>query len=111
MIFLRLLPVFLSFLLAAAHFYRADSIAIAVLCLSAPALLVFRRPVAVRIVQVLLMFAAAEWLRTLFVLVQLRQQMELPWTRLALILGAVIFLTAVSALLFRLPALQKRYKM
>jgi hypothetical protein len=109
MIFLRLLPVFLSFLLAAAHFYRADGLTIAFLCLSAPALLLFKRKLCIRIVQALLMLCAAEWIRTLFVLVQLRQQMELPWERLALILGAVALFTAVSTLLFRLPSLRNRY--
>ncbi len=110
MIYFRLLPVFLSFLLVAAHFYRADLLAVAVLFLSAPVLLFFRRPFSARIIQALLILSAAEWSRTLFVLVQMRQHLELPWGRLALILATVILFTASCALLFRFSALRNHYK-
>lgn len=106
---LRLSPVILSFLLIAAHFQRAGHAFMALACLLAPGLLYVTRPWSVRILQTLLLLAAAEWLRTLLFLVQLREEHGLPWTRLAVILALVAILTGGSALLFQLRAVRRRY--
>ncbi len=107
--FLRLLPVFLSFMLIAAHFYRSGPSIVAVFCILAPVVLCFSRPWSVRVIQFLLVLATIEWVRTLLHLVQLRQEDGLPWVRLAVIIGGVALFTACSALLLQLKSIQRRY--
>ena len=107
--FIRLLPVFFSFLLISAHFQRAGLSLIAVICLLAPGLLYFTRPWSLRILQILLLLSALEWVRTLIKLVQWRQEMGVEWTRLALILGCVALFTAGSTLVFRHREIKKKY--
>ena len=107
--FVRLLPVFFSFLLIAAHFHRAGSSILALTCLLAPCLLYFTRPWSVRLVQALLFLSAIEWIRTLVYLVQLRQDAGQPWMRLAIIIGSVALFTAASTLVFRHGSIRKKY--
>jgi hypothetical protein len=96
---LRLLPALLSCLALGAHLLRAGrpgpGLAVALL----PLLLLARRRWAVRTLQLALLAGAVEWLRTLVLLAGLRRAEQLPWTRMAVILGAVAALAAVSALL------------
>ena len=68
----------------------------AMLCLLTPALLLFNRTWAIRIVQTMLVLFAVEWLRTLFHHVQVRMEYEMPWMRLAVILGVVVLFTLAS---------------
>jgi hypothetical protein len=106
---LRLLPVVLSFLLLGAHFYRAGLEIAAVLCLALPFLLFLRRTWVPRLLQVLLLLGALEWLRSLYVLAAMRIAFEQPWTRLAFILVAVALFTGLSGLVFRNRKLRARY--
>ncbi len=77
--------------------------------LLAPGLLYFTRPFSIHTVRVLLFLAAIEWIRTLVSLVQIRQDMGLPWTRLAIIIGSVALFTAASTLVFRHKSIRKKY--
>jgi hypothetical protein len=105
----RLLPVMLSFLLLAAHFYRAGQLLPAGLCLAAPALLFLRRAWVPRLFQALLVLGALEWLRALYVFASMRIAFEQPWTRLAMILATVALFTALSGLVFRSRHLRRLY--
>ena len=78
----RAIPTILSAVLLAAHFLRDGQIFVVVLCL---------------LLQGLLVIGALEWLRTLWTMVQVRQAMDEPWTRLALILGVVAAFTLATA--------------
>ena len=62
-----------------------------------------------RLFQVLLVLGALEWLRTLYLLAAMRIAWDQPWTRLAVILGTVALLTALSGLVFRSRKLKLRY--
>lgn len=106
----RLLPVVLSFLLLSAHFYRAGRWPLIALCLAAPLFLLLRKSWVPRLFQALLVLGALEWLRTLYVFASMRIAFAQPWTRLAIILGAVALLTAVSGLVFRAAALRRFYR-
>lgn len=106
---LRLSPVVLSFLLLAAHFYRAGLPLLTVACLGLPLLLPVRRPWVPRTFQVLLLLGALEWLRTLYVFAAMRIAFDQPWGRLAIILGAVALFTALSGLVFQGARLRARY--
>lgn len=105
---LRLLPIIISFLLLAAHFYRSGSLLPVALCLALPLVLLFRQTWAARLVQAALLLGALEWLHTLYAIAQLRIQLGQPWGRLAIILGLVALFTALSALALRGMGLRSR---
>ena len=106
---LKLLPVILSILLLAAHFYRAGIPALSGLCIGVLFLLFFRKRWVPRLFQWLLILASLEWLRALYFFAAMRIAWDQPWTRLAIILGAVALFTAVSGLVFRNTRLRSYY--
>jgi hypothetical protein len=105
----RLLPVILSFLLLAAHFYRAGYPVLTGACIAALFLLFFRKPWVPLLFQGLLILASLEWLRSLYYFAAMRIAWDQPWTRLALILGAVALFTALSGLVFKGARLRTFY--
>ena len=105
-----LTPVFLSLLLLGAHLFRAGQPLLVVLALITPLVLLVRRSWAARVVQVVLVAGAAEWIRTAVVLAMTRQSLGLPWTRLVVILGSVTLVTACSGLVFESTAMRERYR-
>jgi hypothetical protein len=107
--FVHLLPVVLATWLLGAHFFRAGATVLAVCCALAPALLLVKRSWVARGAEAFLALAALEWFRAMAFFVAERRHQGLPFTRLALILGAVAVLTLASALVFRGAALRKRY--
>lgn len=106
----RLIPVFLSFLLLGAHFYRAGLVPLTVLSVAILLLLFIRKSWIPRLFQVLLAAGALEWLRTLYVFAAMRIAWDQPWTRLAIILGTVALLTAFSGLVFKNKKLRSYYQ-
>jgi len=103
---LRLLPVLISFLLVAAHFFRSGQVIFVTLVLCMPLLLLVRQSWVPRVIQVVLLLAAIEWLRTLIDIAQLRMHIGEPWMRMAVILGAVALFTAASGLVLRSASLR-----
>lgn len=108
---LRLVPVILSVLVLGAHFLRALDLILFAACLALPVLLVVRRPWVPRLFQVVLVLGALEWVRTLVAVARFREAHGAPFTRMALILGGVAAVTALSALVFRSEGLRERYGM
>lgn len=106
---LRLLPVLLSLLMLAAHFYRAGQLLLAIIMLMLPLLLFVRKSWVPQLIQLVLLVGALEWLRTLWVIADVRIQFEMPWMRMAMILGGVALFTGLSALVFRSRSLKERY--
>lgn len=104
--FLRLLPVLISLLLVAAHFFRAGQTAIVAVLLCMPLLLLVRKTWVPWVFQVVLVLAAVEWLLTLIDIARLRMQTGDSWLRMAVILGVVALFTALSGLVFRSKALR-----
>ena len=101
--FVRAIPVVLSALVLAAHFFRAHQLVLVALSLALPFLLLVRERWSARVVQAGLVLGAIEWIRTLAYFAGQRMDMGRPWGRLAVILGAVAALTALSALAVRVP--------
>jgi len=93
----RFIPLALSSLLIAAHFLRSGELFVAILCLAAPLLLLLRKPAITIAVQVMLVSAAAEWLRTAFAIAQERAAGGAPVARMFAILGSVALFTLLSA--------------
>ncbi len=105
-VFLRLIPVFLSAVLMAAHFSRAGTTVLMLLSLALPLVLLVRQPWAAHLVQLALLIAGLEWLRTLWQIAGRRMEAGQPWIRMAVILGVVTLITWGSALVFRSPAMK-----
>ena len=108
---LRLIAPALSLAVLAAHFYRAGTWWLAMACVVLMVLLAVPRAWVARVVQTCLLAGAAEWVWTVFTLAQQRVAQGQPWTRLAVILGAVALLTAASALVFRNARLKAHYRL
>ena len=99
----------LSLLVLGAHFLRYGNDIGVALSLAPIALLFVRKPWAARVVQIILVLGAIEWATTLVGLVQMRMAQGLPATRLAIILGTVIVVTAAAALLFETQTMKRIY--
>ncbi len=108
---LKLSPVFISFLLIGAHFLRTGLYFIVVLIIALPFILFIKKIWAARIIQLLLIIASLEWIRTIIVSVEERQAYGEQWTRLAIILIAVAIFTACSSFVFLFKSLKIRYKL
>ena len=109
--FVRLLPVFLCAVLLGAHFFRQGALELAAIPVALPFVLLVRRPWAARLVQIALVLAALEWVRTLWALIQIRQAHGAPWARMGVILGVVALINLASTLVFRSKALKRRYSL
>ena len=108
--FVRLLPVIFSLLILAAHFYRAGNLILVVLVAASPVLLLIRSIWIGRLIQLELLLGGIEWIRTILRLVDIRQAHNLPWERLAIILGSVAAFTILSGLVFNGKTLKTRYE-
>lgn len=106
----RLIPVILSFLLLGAHFYRAGLVPLTVLSVAILLLLFMKKSWVPRLFQLLLLAGALEWLRSLYFLAAMRIAWDQPWARLAIILGTVALLTALSGLVFKNKKLRSYYQ-
>lgn len=95
---LAAIPLVLSSLVMAAHFYRGGALALVVFVLIAPLLVVTRERSLIRVVQFLLVIGAAEWIRTASVIAGHRAVVGAPVTRMLVILGVVALVTLLSAL-------------
>ena len=100
----------LSLLILGAHFLRYGNEVGVALSVAPIALLFVRRPWAARVVQVVLALGAIEWATTLVGLVQMRLAQGQPATRMAIILGVVVVVTAAAALLFETQTMKRIYR-
>ncbi len=101
----------LSFLVLAAHFFRAGNLVLFAVALAFLALLVVPRAWAARTLQAGLALGAVEWVRTLAAFAGQRRAAGLPYTRLALILGGVALATAACLLVFRSERVRRFFRL
>ena len=104
-------PVVLSLVILGAHFMRYGNSIGVVGALLLIALLIVRRPWVARLMQVVLILGALEWVRTLYELVQVRAAYGQPFGRMMVILGIVAIVTFCSALLFQSSELKRIYRL
>lgn len=107
--FALLIPLWLSCLVLAAHFFRNEQLVLMFVALAAPLLLLVRRRWATILLQLLLVIGALEWVRTMLQIAAMRREMGEPWQRMAIILGSVAAFTLLSALLLFIPPLWRHY--
>jgi len=104
-------PVVLSLVILGAHFMRyGDSVGV-IGSIALIALLIVRRPWVARLMQIVLILGALEWVRTLYELVQVRAAHGQPFIRMVVILGIIAAVTFCSALLFQSPAMKRIYRL
>ena len=109
MTFALLLPAAISLIVLAAHFLRGGHLALVAAALAAIVLLAVRRPWAARVIQLALGLGAAEWIRTLLVIMADRQAEGRPYVRLGAILGSVALVSLLGAAAFATRHLKVRF--
>jgi len=109
--FYKLIPVILSFLILAAHFSRLNITFLVISALIIPLLLFIKKAWAARTIQLTLIAGAGEWIRIMFVYIDIRKETEQDWTRLAVILSVVSLFTLLSVLIFQSKSVKKNYKL
>jgi hypothetical protein len=107
--FALLIPTLLSFLVLAAHFFRNGHTTFVLICSAAPMLLLVRRTWATRLLQILLVIGALEWLRTALQIRAIRIDEGRDWQRMAIILGSVATFTFASSLVYFMKPIRKHY--
>jgi hypothetical protein len=110
MTFVALLPVILSCLVLGAHFLRAGVLPLVVVCVALPLLLIARRRWVKWTIQSALFLGGLEWLRTIAARVADRRDVGESWGTMAVILGAVAFVSFASILVFKIPRVKRRYE-
>jgi len=103
--------VVLSLVILGAHFMRYGNSIGVIGTLVLIALLFVRRPWVARLMQVVLILGALEWVRTLYGLVQERAANGQPFVRMTVILGVVVAVTFCSALLFQSSTFKRIYRL
>ncbi len=109
MVFIWLIPVFISLLLLASHFLRYGNILFMALSLSVIPLLAIRKKWVVLLVRILLFLGTLEWVRTIWTLAAIRMEFGKPYLRMAIILGGVALFTFLSAFVFNSKRLRSRF--
>ena len=104
-------PVVISLAVLGAHFLRYGNSVGVIGAVALIGLLFVRQAWVARLMQVVLVVGALEWIRTLYELVQLRVALGQPYTRMLIILGVVAAVTFCSALLFQLPTMKRVYRL
>jgi hypothetical protein len=107
--FALLIPTLLSFLVLAAHFFRGGHTYLVLIACATPLLLLARRTWATRLLQILLVIGALEWVRTTLQIQAIRIDEGREWHRMAVILYSVACFTFASSLVFFIPPLRRHY--
>ena len=110
MTILQLIVAALSALLLGAHLYRSGEMVLAAVAVAAITLLFIRRRWAALTMQAMLVIGVFEWMRTLVLLVAMRQQFGMPFGRLAAIMITVVGFTLMSAMLFQSQRLMTYFR-
>ena len=109
MIFLRLIPVILSFLILGAHFSRLSLNSLMLLSILFPFLLFIKKAWIPKLFQLTLILAALEWLRSLYIYIQAYEDAGKSWTIVLLIMGGIALFTALSGLIFKNKSVRNKY--
>lgn len=105
----RIVPLIIAFLLLAAHFLRAGSLVLTVVCLLAPLLLLMRRRWVLMLVQFSAYVGAGVWIYTTITLLQERLVFGRPWSVAVIILGSVTLFTILAGWLLNSRAIKDKY--
>jgi len=108
--FIRILLISVSAVLMAAHLGKLGlSPVFSLLVLLLPFLFFIKKPYVPKMFQILCYIGAAEWLRAMFVYIDIRNQTGKSWTVLAVIMTTVALFTALSGFLLRSSKFRPNY--
>jgi len=96
---LRIVMTILALLLAGAHYGRAGDAILKYLCLALPLLLLVRKKWSDMILAVSISLTVPVWIHTTLNIIAVRKAAEIPWIRMAIILGGVALFSLITALL------------
>lgn len=105
----RLIMPILAFALLGASFMRAGDQLMVLVCVALVGSLAVPRPWIARLAQTALVLAALRWLWLGWFIGSTRAAIGIPYTRMALILGAVALFTLLAALVFQSERLRRYY--
>jgi len=103
------LPVVLSVVLIAAHFYRKGQYTFAYTLIGTPVILFIKKPFSPRIIQTILFFATIQWWMTIYKIIEFRKAFNMPWLRFGLIMGGVAVFTLFSIILLESKTIKRIY--
>jgi len=109
MVFVLLLPAYLSFLVLAAHFLHADNLLLVAAALGMCVVLTLPQRWALRLAQGVLVLASLEWVRTTYAIAQDRSAEGKEWHRAAVILLVVAGVNVLAAALLQTRRLRARF--
>ena len=107
----QIFPLVLSSFLLAAHFLRNGIFPLVIIFLILPIILIFKKPIAARIVQIVLLLGTVEWIRTTVSTIIVREHLQHPWGRYLVIMAFVTLFTFISIFVFFSKNLKIRYKL
>ncbi|MCU0663688.1 MAG: 4Fe-4S binding protein [Myxococcota bacterium] len=105
----RLIPAVLSMLLLSAHFLRQGELGLVATSLASLGLLLCRQRFVAHVFLVALPALSLLWVGEAAEIATVRMTLGQPWLRMAIILGAVAVLTALSGIAFLSTRLRERY--
>ncbi len=107
---LRVVLIILSSVLLSAHFLREGEILLTAAYLFLPLLLLIKRRWVLIVLQIFTYGGVLVWFYTLYVLINERMSLGIPWVRMAIILAVVIIITLISGLLLNSKVVKEKYK-
>ncbi|MEJ2053063.1 MAG: hypothetical protein P8X42_04000 [Calditrichaceae bacterium] len=109
MIIVRLLPLIFAQLLLAAHIMRSQGLIWAIIVLFLLMTLFIRRGWIIRFWQIIIGLAAIEWIRTTLIITHLRINIDMPYTRMLVIMIAVILYNLFVIYWLQRPVISDHY--
>ena len=107
--FILLIPIFFSYLLVAAHFYRRGNSFLTLIIICIPLVLFFKKRFSIYIIQTGLIVSIVVWIKTFIFLNNIYTRYNMPFTKTGIILSGVIIVSALSILILRLKIFKKVY--
>jgi hypothetical protein len=107
--FILIIPVIISFLLLAAHFYRRGNLIFTIIAICIPFLLFLKNKYSIYIVQIFLFAGIIVWINTYVFLKNIYDKYNVSFSKAGLILSCVILLTALSILILNFKPLKNIY--
>ena len=96
---LRIVMTIIALLLAGAHFGRAGDTILKYLFVALPLLLLVRKKWSDMILAVSISITVPVWIHTTLGIIAVRKAAEIPWLRMAIILGGVAIFSLITAFL------------
>lgn len=93
-------PFVLATIVLAAHFFRLGNILVTGICLVFPLIFFYKKPATLFIARAFMVVATLEWGKTTAQFIVERMDMGTDWTRLALIMGAVVAFNILILIVF-----------